>query len=47
MARPANPDAPRRLLDAARQVFARDGYDRARIQDIAEQAGSYPSRANT
>ncbi len=39
MARPANPDAARRLLDAARHVFARDGFDHARIQDIAAEAG--------
>lgn len=39
MARPPNPDASRRLLEAARHVFARDGFDHARIQDIAEEAG--------
>lgn len=39
MARPPNPDAPRKLLEAAREHFARVGVDAARIQDIAEAAG--------
>lgn len=39
MARPPNPEAPRRLLEAARRVFARLGVDNARIQDIAHDAG--------
>lgn len=39
MARPPNPDAPRRLLDAARATFAEVGVDAARIQDIAQAAG--------
>src|SRR5947208_216480 len=28
-----------RLLDAAADVFAEQGYDRARVQDIARRAG--------
>ena len=27
------------LLEAARKVFARDGFERARLEDIAEEAG--------
>jgi AcrR family transcriptional regulator len=39
MARPPNPDAPLRLLAAARASFASVGVDQARIADIAEAAG--------
>jgi AcrR family transcriptional regulator len=39
MARPPNPDASRKLLDAARASFAEVGVDAARIQDIAAAAG--------
>jgi AcrR family transcriptional regulator len=39
MARPPNPEAPHRLLQAARETFAEVGLDAARIQDIAEKAG--------
>src|SRR3954469_21229958 len=31
-----------RLLDAAADVFAEQGYDRARVQDIARRAGLSP-----
>src|SRR5687768_18394019 len=30
---------PERLISAAEQVFAREGFDAARLQDIAENAG--------
>lgn len=39
MARPPNPDAPRRLLVAARAAFAAAGVDQARVQDITDAAG--------
>lgn len=39
MARPPNPEAPHKLLQAARRVFAAAGFDGARIQDIAAEAG--------
>lgn len=39
MARPPNPEASARLLSAAQHVFATTGYDAARIQDIAAEAG--------
>jgi AcrR family transcriptional regulator len=39
MARPANPEAPHRLLAAARAAFAAVGVDAARIEDIARAAG--------
>ena len=39
MARPPNPDAPHRLLEAARRAFAEVGVDAARVQDIAAYAG--------
>ncbi len=39
MARPPNPDAPHRLLAAARAAFASAGVDGARIEDIARAAG--------
>ena len=39
MARPPNPEAPQRLLEAARACFAEVGVDAARVQDIAERAG--------
>lgn len=39
MARPPNLEAPIRLLKAAQRIFARDGVDAARIQDITEEAG--------
>jgi AcrR family transcriptional regulator len=39
MARPPNPEAPQRLLEAARATFAEVGFDAARIQDIAARAG--------
>lgn len=39
MARPPNPDAPRRLLAAARAAFASTGVDMARVEDIARSAG--------
>jgi len=32
-------DKPRRILDAAVRVFAAQGYDTARVGDIAEEAG--------
>jgi AcrR family transcriptional regulator len=32
-------ESQRRLLDAARRTFARLGYDRATVRDIAEEAG--------
>jgi TetR/AcrR family transcriptional regulator, fatty acid metabolism regulator protein len=32
-------DKRRLLLDAAVRVFARNGYDAARVGDIAEEAG--------
>lgn len=38
--RPRDPEAAcRALLDAARVIFARDGFDGARVDDIAEAAG--------
>ncbi len=39
MARPPNPDAPRRLLAAARAAFAASGVEQARVQDITGAAG--------
>ena len=32
-------DKPRRILDAAVRVFAAQGYDTARVGDIAKEAG--------
>jgi AcrR family transcriptional regulator len=32
-------DTRTRLLDAAERIFARDGYERATLDDVAEQAG--------
>jgi AcrR family transcriptional regulator len=39
MARPRDPDKRRRILDAAVRVFSRDGYRRAAVSDIADEAG--------
>jgi AcrR family transcriptional regulator len=39
MARPANPDAHEALLEAARSEFARNGLERARVEDVARRAG--------
>jgi AcrR family transcriptional regulator len=37
--RPANPAAHEALLEAARAEFAREGLERARVEDIARRAG--------
>jgi AcrR family transcriptional regulator len=37
--RPADPRAHQALLEAARSEFARDGLERARVQDITRRAG--------
>jgi AcrR family transcriptional regulator len=39
MAVTASPSTKERLVSAAIEVFRRDGYERARVQDIAREAG--------
>lgn len=39
MPRPADPRAHDALLEAARVEFAREGFERARIEDVARRAG--------
>jgi len=39
MARPSDPSARTRLLEAARQVFIERGLDRAKVEDITRAAG--------
>lgn len=39
MARPSDPHAKSRLLEAAERVFAEKGLDRAKVEDITTQAG--------
>lgn len=39
MPRPADPRAHDALLEAARAEFAREGFERARIEDVARRAG--------
>jgi AcrR family transcriptional regulator len=39
MARPADPSLRKSVLDAAREVFYEQGYDKARMSDIAARAG--------
>ncbi|HET9952978.1 MAG TPA: helix-turn-helix domain-containing protein [Polyangiaceae bacterium] len=39
MARPSDPQARSRLLNAAQRVFAERGLDRARVEEIAGEAG--------
>ncbi len=39
MPRPSDPFARDRLLQAAQRVFAEKGLDRAKVEDIAQQAG--------
>jgi len=38
VARPLDPDKRRRLLEAAIEIFARDGYRHASVADVAEAA---------
>lgn len=54
MARPRQPDIDQRLLDAARVLLARDGYDALTMEAVAAEAGvgkpalylRYPTRAH-
>ncbi|HET7541520.1 MAG TPA: TetR/AcrR family transcriptional regulator [Polyangiaceae bacterium] len=39
MARPSDPHAKSRLLEAAERVFSEKGLDRAKVEDITTQAG--------
>jgi len=39
VSQPRGEDARRRILDAALELFARDGFDRASTRDLAERAG--------
>jgi AcrR family transcriptional regulator len=39
MARPSDPHAKSRLLEAAQRVFSEKGLDRAKVEDITSQAG--------
>ena len=39
MARPSDPNARMRLLEAARRIFIEHGLDRAKVEDITREAG--------
>lgn len=42
MARPLDPNKRATILEAARSIFRRDGYDSAKMSDIADEAGVAP-----